>query len=1551
MRAFLRPLAALLACFVFATCVDSPTGPSLTDSRVTITIPPVATLGLSGPLSDFGMPNIDRVRAIVVRTTPDTAADTTIVLAAAQSAHSLGAGHEEITVATDIGVAPDGAITIDLPISLRLAGERFAFYLEYRNASGVVFRGEGQVRAHRADQPAPATALITVGYAGPGAQAVRITVSPKAAKLTAPASATFSAIATDSGGHAVTGVPVRWSVSDTTVASIDPLSGTLATTGKRGSVTVTARTITALRDSIFASITLPVATLTLVSGGNQVGKAGTVLPSPAVVLVAAADGVGLPGVTVNFSAPVGAAVGSASSVTDSSGKASTSFTIGTLPGPQNFTASAGALNVVIAESAITADVASIAIVSGDAQQDSVSAKLGPLKVRVTDAFNNPVGGVPVTWARTSGAGSLASATTSSGADGVATNTYSLGTTVGSGAVSASLGALSATFSFTATAASATRISLTNKVSLPTTTKSGAALDPQPEVRVLDQFGNFVPGALTVTAASTNGTIALNGITSVAVNAATGAAVFSGLSLSGSVGTTAIRFTASNGSISPDSTNAITLGVGTASQVIVTPPAGAPPAGYDFEASVRAADAGGNTVTGATGSVTLTLSGGAGSLSGTATRPLVNGIATFPQLRVSAASSTYVLTATNGSVVGSSAPFAISAPLVLSANPTGAQNVGAASATPIAPSVTITQSGLTPSTNYVVTFAAGASNGTISKGSTTNATTIAVTANSGAAALDSWVVPSAVGTYQLTASIDGTATSATFSATVADIHAMAFVTTPGSSQTSGSALSSQPVIQLTDGAGHNVSKSGVTVTASVAPAPGVSGATFSTNGTASATSDANGLITFSNLGITGTSGLAARVTFSVTAGTSQTIAALTSDVTLSAGAPTTVESNSPLAVSATVGNALSAGNYPAVLFRDVSSNVVPNASPTVTFSVTSGSCSVSGQPVSVNGSGVAALSASTLTVPSSAGSCIVHAVTSPAISGSPFDFRVVAAPAGAVVWSGLTDDNYASASNWIGGSVPTSASAVFIPRWMIRSPKMQASQTVASVIMETGSTFDVASANTLTVAGTIDAATITNGAVKATGTSSNIRGTFTAVALTFGDGTSACSYTLNGAATTTTGVPATSGNVALASCSVDVSSQTLTIGRDLTVTGANGKLVMQNASGKVTVAGSATFNGASTSSDLTAGNLEIAGNFSQQATVSTTSFAPSVAHTTKLNGLGAQSVAFADPTSSHFYNLNVTNSSFSGTTITSIAQVTNDFTLGASATFSGGAKKLVVGGAVSASTSSDLHGLDTLEVSGNTFPNLQNTTAGRAPKLTLLTGSAVVLSANRTVSGGLAIGTGGSLSIGAQTLTIKDSLIVTGILDMASPSGQLIVENLARFQGGSSSGHIQAGTLKVAGNFLEEGAASTAFAPASGFLVQLNGTFSQDVKFDHPGASSSRFANLDIINTSSSGVSFSTNVNVTGFLQQKGRLQISSSTTATVDGISEFKNGAITDVVGTFSLVTGNFYSPSHTTGSGTLTVQSCSFSFSLAGGDLLVGSGISTFNRTTCSVPGGGLSP
>lgn len=217
---------------------------------------------------------------------------------------------------------------------------------------------------------------------------------------------------------------------------------------------------------------------------------------------------------------------------------------------------------------------------------------------------------------------------------------------------------------------------------------------------------------------------------------------------------------------------------------------------------------------------------------------------------------------------------------------------------------------------------------------------------------------------------------------------------------------------------------------------------------------------------------------------------------------------------------------------------------------------------------------------------------------------------------------------------------------------------------------------------------------------------------------------------------------------------------------------------------------------------------------------------------------------------------------------------------------------------------------------------------------------------------GSITLNCPLIIDANSLTTTGNLTTArsgtlnTSSSAVTVGGTMTFGGASEAGLLTAGTLRVAGDFVQvaNGGVIDNFVGGAGFFVYLNGastTRSQEVRFDNPGSSASRFNNLEIQNTTSQGVAFMSNANVTGDLEQKGRLAIISPNVVTVSGTSSFRSGAVTSVAGTLALTAADFYNGSKTTGAGTLTTgaSSCRYGSTVGNTDLMV----CFFNLLSCS--------
>lgn len=584
------------------------------------------------------------------------------------------------------------------------------------------------------------------------------------------------------------------------------------------------------------------------------------------------------------------------------------------------------------------------------------------------------------------------------------------------------------------------------------------------VRVLTQ--NSVPATVSDVALTTDA----NGLVTATGNLPTTAGTYT--------------VTATSSSISGASAAlSLTMIAGTATKLAFTVPGAT--TGYSASAGqsiatpaivVAVEDQFNNLVTTSAAPVSVAITSGAGAsgavLSGTTSLAAASGLATFTNLSLNLPSSTYTLTA-----AASGLASVVSLPIAIVTGPP-AQLAFITQPTATLPGATISsfvvrlldQSGnLTTGTNSVSLSVATGTSGAVLSGAT-------VTAVNGNATFGAFSIDRE-GTYTLSATGTGLTAATSNAFLMSNEHAMAFAQSPSATQTNGFILSPQPTIQLNDGtAGHNpVLKAGVVITATVSAAPGSTGgianniATFTRTGTVTATTDANGLATFANLGILSTQGgLTARTTFSATSGTTQTIGAIISDIVVNAGAPVSIQRATNLVLTTVVGTPFS--TLLAVRLLDVAGSPVPNsAGVSISYSVPSGSCSTSAVLTTTATDGTAAPLSSSLTVPNVFGSCVVRA-TSSSLAGSPIDWDIVVGPASGFTWIGAIDNDYTRNFNWLAHVAPGSGAVdIFVPKSVPSSPRVLAANTVRDVTLEGGASFTVGQ-GVYTMTGTTSAGT-------------------------------------------------------------------------------------------------------------------------------------------------------------------------------------------------------------------------------------------------------------------------------------------------------------------------------------------------------------------------------------------------------------------------------------------------------------------------------------------------
>ncbi|HEV7679379.1 MAG TPA: RHS repeat-associated core domain-containing protein [Candidatus Dormibacteraeota bacterium] len=364
--------------------------------------------------------------------------------------------------------------------------------------------------------------------------------------------------------------------------------------------------------------------------------------------------------------------------------------------------------------------------------------------------------------------------------------------------------------------------------------AATAWSNQPQVTVQDAHGVTVGGStasIGLAIASGTGTSgATLACTHNHVAASSGIAGFAGCAVDkvGS-GYALVATDSTDGLLSPSSsTFAVTSGTAAALVFTTQPSGGGGGAAFATQPAVTVQDAGGNTVSGNTDQITLSIATGTGTTGAhlactNLSVAAVAGVATFAGCAVDLSGSGYKLSATDStaSLSASSAPFGISAGsaahVAFSTQPGGGAG-GAAFGTQ--PAVTLTDSGNNPVAGSV-TLAIKSGTGTA--GAHLVCTTNPMAVAAGVATFGGCSVDQTGTGYKLTATSGAlSADSAAFDVSGGTAAKATFTTQPVSS-TGGAAFSSQPVVKLTD-AGNNPAAGAVTL--SITTGSGTPGAALS-----------------------------------------------------------------------------------------------------------------------------------------------------------------------------------------------------------------------------------------------------------------------------------------------------------------------------------------------------------------------------------------------------------------------------------------------------------------------------------------------------------------------------------------------------------------------------------------------------------------------------------------------------------------------------------------------------------------------------------------------------
>jgi hypothetical protein len=411
-------LPALLA--VLAGCADAATDGSGAGRAGLSVVPEYPAGYVTGSLNLV----IDRVKVRVIRPPAEWVLDTAATFpASAQS------------------------ITMRVEVPLKARSERLEAVLELWAGPMLVFAGSRQVEVTQgAAGGAPTTIPLT--YRGPGAEARVIEIIPGDTIITPGESLAFRVAADNGRGVQVDEVYVGWSVTGDPEASVSP-TGLLSAPPSRGSAILHARAATGARDSIRVWFAPPPTAVIPIGGGAQMALVGRALPTPLAVRVAAADGLGVPGVLVRFSTTDGGQLEPAEVRTDAEGVARTTAILGGQAGPQWFYGTAYGLSPAqFLVEGIADGPTTIAIIRGTDQLTPPGLQVAvPLEVVVTDQFGNGILGTNVRWEVVAGGGLLGSSGAPTVAGGRAFNAYQMGTATVTNLVRATLEATGASVVF------------------------------------------------------------------------------------------------------------------------------------------------------------------------------------------------------------------------------------------------------------------------------------------------------------------------------------------------------------------------------------------------------------------------------------------------------------------------------------------------------------------------------------------------------------------------------------------------------------------------------------------------------------------------------------------------------------------------------------------------------------------------------------------------------------------------------------------------------------------------------------------------------------------------------------------------------------------------------------------------------------------------------------------------------------------------------------------------------------------------------------------------
>ena len=311
----------------------------------------------------------------------------------------------------------------------------------------------------------------------------------------------------DARGYVIAGITPVLRTTDSTIATADSSGLIIANAAGETTLEATAKGITARTPVRVKAVPSSIATA---GGADQHASVGRTLPSPVVVRVLSLRGRPIAGAPVYFATADGqGTVDPATVLTDSAGRARTTWTLGEIPGPQRLLARTEHLDsvtTVVAEAdPVAANIRHSLI--GDAQVGPAGDSLPlPVGVRVTDSTGRVLPDIPVSWTA-NGADSLVALAARTDSAGEARARWTLGPAAGVHRARVQIGATRALPAYPLTALARPGAAAAVVVQRGNAQKgaAGSTLAQPIVLRVADRFDNPVAGA-TVTFVPAHGSM-------------------------------------------------------------------------------------------------------------------------------------------------------------------------------------------------------------------------------------------------------------------------------------------------------------------------------------------------------------------------------------------------------------------------------------------------------------------------------------------------------------------------------------------------------------------------------------------------------------------------------------------------------------------------------------------------------------------------------------------------------------------------------------------------------------------------------------------------------------------------------------------------------------------------------------------------------------------------------------------------------------------------------------------------------------------------------------